>query len=76
MRREDRDDALYRFRGIQGMKGGHDEVACFSRHQCRLYCFVITHFPNQDDVGVLAECSAQGGLKADRVNINFALDDE
>src|SRR5229473_2925482 len=59
--RKDGDDALNRFRGIEGVQGGENQVAGFG---------------GQDDVGILTESGAQSGGEVCGVDFDFALVDE
>src|SRR5579862_9981912 len=58
-RREDRDDALDRFRGIESVQGRENQVAGFGGEQSGGNGFQVAHFADQDDVGVLTKGGAQ-----------------
>src|SRR5579862_2011468 len=58
-RREDRDDALDGFRGIESVQGRENQVAGFGGEQSGGNGFQVAHFADQDDVGVLTKGGAQ-----------------
>ena len=53
-RREEVNDAVYRLRGVGGVKAGQDEVTSLTCGQPGLDGFGVPHLSDQDDVGVLA----------------------
>src|SRR6266849_133183 len=74
--RKDGDDALNRFRGIEGVQGGENQVAGFGGQQRGGDGFEVAHFADQDDVGILTESGAQSGGEVCGVDFDFALVDE
>ena len=54
-RREDRDDALDGFGGVQRVQGGENQVAGFGGEQRGGNGFEVAHFADQDDVGILTQ---------------------
>ena len=58
------------------MQGGQHQMAGLGRLQGQFDGFEVAHFPDQDDVGVLAQGAAQGGREGARVAADFALVDE
>src|SRR5277367_709384 len=75
-RRKDSDDALNGFRRVEGVQGGQHQVAGFGGQDGGGDGFQVAHFADQDDVRVLAQCSAQRGGEGRGVHFHFALVDE
>jgi hypothetical protein len=75
-RREDGDNTLNRFGGVQSVQGGKHEVAGFRGEQRGGNSFEVAHFADQNHVGVLTESSAQRRGKVRGVHFHFALIDE
>src|SRR5258707_381924 len=75
-RREDGDDALNGFRGVERVQGGENQVAGFGGEQRGGNGFEVAHFADQDDVGILTQSGAQRGGKVRGVDFDFALVDE
>ena len=75
-RREDGDNTLNRFRGVQGVQSGKHEVAGFRSQQRRRNGFEVAHFADQNDVGVLTEGSAQRRREVRGVHFDFPLIDK
>ncbi len=75
-RREDRDDAVDRFRGIDRVQGGEHQVPGLGGRQGRLDGFVVAHLADQDHVRILAQGRFQGGLEALGVGADLALVDD
>src|SRR5216683_689340 len=75
-RREDRDNTLNRFRGVEGVQRGKHQVAGFRGQQRRGNGFEVAHFADQDHVRVLTQGGAQSGGKIRSVHFDFALIDE
>ena len=73
---EDADDAFQGVGDVGGMHGGEDEVAGFSGGEGGLDGFVIAHFADEDDVGVLAEDVDEGAIEGADVGEDFLLDDD
>ncbi len=74
--REDRDDAVDRLGGVEGVQGREDQVAGLGGEQRGLDRLVVAHLADQDDVGVLAQRRAQGGGEAAGVDVDLALVDD
>jgi len=72
-RRKDGDDTVNAFHRIQGVQGGEDHVAGFSRMQRRADGFQVAHFADQDHVWILTQTGAQGRPERGCVHFNFAL---
>src|SRR5215469_6624301 len=75
-RREDRDNTLNGFGGVEGVQGGEHEVAGFGSEQRGRNGFEVAHFADQNHVRVLTKSGAQGGRKVRGVHFDFALIDE
>ncbi len=75
-RREDGDDTVDRFYGVQRVQGGEDQVAGFGGVQRSGDGFQVAHFAHQDHVRVLAQAGAQRRGKRGRVHFDFTLVDE
>ena len=75
-RREDRDDALNGFRGVQSVQGRENQVAGFGGQQSGGNGFQVAHFADQNHVGVLTQGGAQRGGEIRSVDFDFALVDE
>src|ERR1700743_2222503 len=60
-RREDGDDTLNRFRGVESVQGRENHVAGFGGEERGGNGFEVAHFADQNDVGVLTKGGAQGG---------------
>src|SRR5216684_4633544 len=75
-RREDGDDALNGFRGVESVQGGENQVAGFGGEQRGGNGFEVAHFADENDVGILTQCGAQGSRKVGGVDFDFALVDE
>src|SRR5580658_3871485 len=75
-RRKDGDDALNGFRCVESVQGGQHQVAGFGCKNGGGNGFQVAHFADQDDVRVLAKCSAQRGGEGRGVHFDFALVDE
>ena len=54
VRREHRDDAVDRFRGIQRMQGREHQVSRLGRQERGLDGLIVAHLADQDDVWILA----------------------
>ena len=76
MRREHRDDAVDRLGGIEGVQRREDQVAGLGREQRGFDRFVVAHFADQDDVGVLTERAAQRVREGAGVDVDLALVDD
>src|ERR1700740_3595644 len=59
--REDRDNTLNGFGGVESVQGGKHEVAGLGSEQRGGNGFQVAHFGEQNHVGVLAESGAQSG---------------
>src|SRR6266704_3265278 len=75
-RREDRDNTLNRFRGVESVQSGKNQVAGYGGQQRRGNGFEVAHFADQNHVGVLTQSGAQRGGKVRGVHFDFALVDE
>src|SRR5712692_3922349 len=75
-RREDGDNTLNRFRGVESMQSGKNQVTGFRGEERGGNGFEVAHFADQNHVGVLTQGSAQGGGKVRGVHFDFALVDE
>ena len=75
-RRKDGDYALNRFRGVQSVQGGKNQVAGLGREQGCGDGFEVAHFANENHVGILAQSGAQRGGEVCGVHLDFALIDE
>ncbi len=75
-RREHGDDALNRFRGVQGVQGREHHVAGFGGEQGSADGFQVAHFSDQNQVGVLTQAGAQRHGETCCIHFDFALIDE
>ena len=75
VRREDIDDPVDGLRGVGGMQRGEDQVAGLGNGQRGGDGFQVTHLAHHDDVGVLAQHSAQRVRKGLSVEPELALVD-
>ncbi len=71
--REDADDALDRFRSVNGVQRGIHQVAGFRGFQRHFDGFLVAHFADQDQFRRLAQSGAQGQRETGRVGVKFAL---
>ena len=62
VRLEEIEDAVHRLTGVGGMKRGKHEVTRFSGADRGSETCGVTHFPNHDDIGVLAQDVFEVGL--------------
>src|SRR4051794_9806938 len=76
VRREDVDDTVDRLRGVLRVQGGEDEVTGLGRGQRDGDRLEVTHFADQDDVGVLAQHVLQCVLERPGVLPHLALVDQ
>src|SRR6266581_9730635 len=75
-RREDRDNTLNCFRGVESVQSGKNQVAGFRGEQRGGNSFEVAHFADQNHVGVLTQSGAQGSGEVRGVHFDFALVDE
>src|SRR6202050_404749 len=75
-RRKNGDDALNGFRRVESVQGGQNQVAGFGCENGGGDGFQVAHFADEDDVRVLAKCSAQRGVEGRSVHFHFALIDK
>src|SRR3984893_5109876 len=75
-RREDSNDALNGFRGVESVQGGENQVAGFGGQQRGGNGFEVAHFADEDDIGILTQSGAQGGGEVRCVDLDLALVDE
>src|SRR5207302_300607 len=75
-RREDRDNTLNGFRGVESVQRGKNQMARFRGEQRGRNGFEVAHFADQNHVGVLTKGGAQGGGKVRGVHFDFTLIDE
>src|SRR6266705_5789442 len=75
-RREDRDNTLNRFRGVESVQSGKNQVAGFRGEQRRGNGFEVAHFADQNHVRVLTTGGARRGGKVRGIHFDFALVDE
>ena len=53
------DDAVNGIDSTFGVQGGKDGMAGFGSGHCGMHGFGISHFPQQNDIGCLAQAGAQ-----------------
>ena len=70
------DDAVHRLGGAGGVQRAENEVARGGGGQGEFDGFEVAHFPDEDDVRVLAQRAAQGGGEGFRVDAHLAVVDQ
>lgn len=58
------------------MQGRKDQVSGFGSGQRQLDRIQVSHFADENDVGVFAECGAEGVGERQRVDAQFPLVDQ
>src|SRR5882762_714851 len=71
--RKNADDALNRFRGVNGVQRRENEMAGFRCFESNFDRFTVAHFAYQDDFRRLAQRGAKGERECWRVAVQFAL---
>jgi len=62
--------------GILGVECGNDEVSRFSGGEGGLKGLAVSHFADDDDIGVLAQGMDEGGIEGFGVQADFTLLEE
>ena len=76
VRGKDGDDTGDRLRGIQGVEGGHDQMAGLGCGQGGLDRLEVPHLAHQDHIRILPEGHPQGAGKGARIRANLPLVDD
>ena len=64
---------VFAARSVQGYEY---KVSCRCGFKRQLDCFEVTHFADEDDIGILAQCTAQRGRERLRMPSYFAMVDQ